>query len=590
MRIAPPLDQKSGARNSPFAVRRGALQSATVMTPPGLKRRFLQVGTRRVHYFRAGEGPPAVLIHSSPANARLLMKEVAQLSRDYTVFAFDTPGFGLSDPLPLATMTVADLADALAETLDAIAMPRCPVFGTHTGAAIALELGVRRPDRVSGLVLDGVPAFTDAECEAYFGDYFRTLPLSDLGGHYADTWTRFRDQSTWFPWCERIPAHLNSYDLSPPHSTDLWVSMYFEAAEHYTPAYRAASFYGARALAAIAELRVPAVFTATDTDMLYPHLERFPPLRHDQAIVPIGNSYERKRELTAQAFARYGSDGPAPVPSGTIGSAATVARQFVDGPAGPLHLRYAGDRSAPALLLLHDAPGSSEQAEPLIAALSAQFFVIAPDLPGNGESAAFAEPPTLAALAGAAQDVLDALAVESAVAYGIGFGSSVALELARSDPARISALALQGVLLPDETERTTLRANYAPPIEIAPDGGHWYRTWLMLRDSQIYWPWYDRRLDALRRIDADFSARPLHRWTMDVLRSRASYGHLVDAALADELDLALPDLAVPVALIQNRHTPLSVYDARAQALLPEATVIREGASVGPALASWLGTL
>ena len=134
-------------------------------------RRFQQVGDRRVHYFRSGDGPPAVLIHSSPANARLLFKEIERLSRDFTVFAFDTPGFGLSDPLPLTTMTVADLADAMARTLDAIAMPRCPVFGTHTGAAIALELGVRHPERMTVLVLDGVPAFTDAECDAFFGDY-----------------------------------------------------------------------------------------------------------------------------------------------------------------------------------------------------------------------------------------------------------------------------------------------------------------------------------------------------------------------------------------------------------------------------------
>ena len=247
-----------------------------------VKRRFLQIGQRRVHYFRAGEGPPAVLVHSSPANARLLLKEMECLAPGHTVFAFDTPGFGLSAPLPGEVLTVADLADALAETLDAIAMPRCPIFGTHTGAAIALELGVRHPERATGLVLDGVPAFTAAECEAYFGTYFQKMLPSDLGGHYAEAWTRFRDQSVWFPWTNRTPANHNPYDLGPAQSTHLWVQMFFEAAEGYVPAYRAASFYGARAVAAAAALTLPAVYCATDTDMLHPHLARLPPMKPGQ--------------------------------------------------------------------------------------------------------------------------------------------------------------------------------------------------------------------------------------------------------------------------------------------------------------------
>lgn len=538
-----------------------------------IQRRFLRVGTRRVHYFRAGDGPPAVLIHSSPANARLLMKEIEELSRDHTVFAFDTPGFGLSEPLPPGILTVADLADAMAETLAAIAMPRCPMFGTHTGAAIALEFGVRHPGRITGLVLDGVPAFTDDECARFFGTYFRTMPPSELGGHYADAWTRFRDQSMWFPWTNRTPDHLNPYDPGPPHSTHLWVSMFFEAAEHYAPAYRAASFYGARAIAAIAELTAPAVFTATDTDMLYPHLDRFPPLRDTQAIVPIGASNMRKRALVAESFARFGAEGPAPADCDAITSTTKIERQFVDGGAGQIHLRYAGDRSAPALLLFHDAPGSAEQAEPLITALARRFFVIAPDLPGNGESDGWTAAPTIDQLADAAGQVLDRLGVGDAVLYGIGFGSSVALAFARRWPGRVRAVALQGLPLPAAAERAALQAHYAPPIAIEADGAHWYRTWLMLRDSQVYWPWYDRRLSTLSRVEADFSARALHRWTMDVMRAHASYGHLIAAALARDSEPDLLRLTVPLALVPDDRTPLSVYIERARALCPDATMI-----------------
>lgn len=526
-----------------------------------VRRRFLRVGERRVHYFRAGGGPPAVLVHSSPANARLLMKEIKHLAAAHTIFAFDTPGFGLSDALPGETLTVPDLADAFAATLDAIGMPPCPIFGTHTGAAIALEFGVRHPQRVTGLVLDGVPAFTDAECARYFGDYFRTLPLSDLGGHYADTWTRFRDQSIWFPWTGRAPEFLNAYDLSPPHSTHLWVQMFFEGAETYAPAYRAASFYGARALAAAAELTVPVAYCATTTDMLHPHLDRLPPMKSGQRIVDIGDSFERKRALIAQCFADFGAAGPAPADRDAIEPRAGIARQFIDGRTGQLHLRYAGDPASPALLLFHDAPGSAEQAEPLISALAGRFLVIAPDLPGNGESDA-APGAALADYVAEAAQLLDRLGIDRVLAYGVGFGASAALAFAQARPDRVAALVVQGLPLPTEPERADLAANYAPPIAIEPDGAHWYRTWLGLRDTQVYFPWYDRRQAALRGVAGELGTRPLHRWTMDVMRARESYADVIRAALDQDAAEVLRGVSVPLIQVRDPATPLSAHDAR----------------------------
>jgi pimeloyl-ACP methyl ester carboxylesterase len=265
-----------------------------------------------------------------------------------------------------------------------------------------------------------------------------------------------------------------------------------------------------------------------------------------------------------------------------------MARQFIEGGAGQLHLRYAGARDAPPLLLLHDAPGSSEQAEVTIRELAKRFFVIAPDLPGTGESDPWKTPPTLATLSDAAVEVLDRLEVAEAFTYGIGFGSSVALQLARSAPDRVSAVALQGVLLPDVHDRAALHAHYAPPIAIEPDGSHWYRTWLMLRDMQVYWPWYDRRQVSLRRTVADFEARTLHRWTMDVMRARASYEHPIRAALAEDAAPLLQALAMPVALVRDVATPLSVFDDRARALRPDAFAVEAGDNMAAALATFFG--
>ena len=541
-----------------------------------IKRRFVQVGDRRVHYLRAGEGPPVVLIHSSPANAWLLVEEIERLAKDYTVFAPDTPGFGLSQALPLDPMTVADLADALADTLAAMEMPTCPMFGSHTGAAIALEFGARHPDRITGLVLDGVPAFTPEEYQALFGDYFRPFPVTDLGGQYAEVWTRFRDQSIWFPWSGREPENLNAYDLGAPQSTHLWASMYFEAADTYKPAYRAALKSGPDALIAAAKLTKPAIYTATETDMLFPHISRLPPLKPGQEVRNIGSSYAAKRELIAEGFKRFGGAVSAPPDHDEIGSSRGLGRQFVDArDGGQLHLRYAGSRSSPPLLLLHDAPGSAAQWEVLILALSQSWFVIAPDLPGTGQSDLFvAGQPSMRDYVDEISALLDWLRIPSVHAYGIGFGASVALAIAAHHPERVVGVALRGLLLPDAEERRDLAAEYSPSIEIDRDGGHWYRTWLMLRDSLVWWPWYDRRKTALRRAPTDFDAQRLHDWTVDVMRSRHGYAHLIHAALDDDAAITLTELAVPLLRLHDPLVPLCRYDEESARLRPDAAALR----------------
>ena len=538
-----------------------------------IQRRFLKVGDRRVHYVRAGNGPPAVLIHASPANAWEMLPAIEQLAPQFTCFAFDTPGFGLSDPLTTSELTLADLADSLAECMRLIGLPPCPIYGRHTGAAIALELAVGHPARVTGVVLDGLSAFTAEECASIFEGYFPPMPVDELGGHFARTWTRFRDHLIWFPWFMRQPGNLNGYDLDPPARIQNLVMMYFYAAKTYLPVYRAALSHGQRALTAVSALGRPAVIMALETDMLYPHLARLPPLKTGQEIRAIGQSIDLKHKLVAESFARFGSAGSAPPGGGEIGTSPTVEYQFVDIACGQfrrqLHVRFAGDRSAPPLLLLHDAPGSARFLEPLVTLLSSHYFVCAPDLPGCGES-----PPLpggtreMADFAAAVVEMCRGMGLDRPLVYGIGFGSSVAIALATAWPAAVSGLVLRGVLLPDPGQRDDLRRHYAPEIALEKDGSHWYRTWLMLRDSLIYWPWYDQRFQSLRRVSGDFGAARLHAWTFDVMKQPECYGHVIQAACNFDAGAALAAIDAPVLFCVDPATPLSACDSRLQTMFP----------------------
>ena len=60
----------------------------------------------------------------------------------------------------------------------------------------------------------------------------------------------------------------------------------------------------------------------------------------------------------------------------------TIAVDGVD-----IFYREAGDPDAPAILLLHGFPSASHMFRDLIPELSGQYRVVAPDLPGFGQSA-----------------------------------------------------------------------------------------------------------------------------------------------------------------------------------------------------------
>jgi pimeloyl-ACP methyl ester carboxylesterase len=509
-----------------------------------IERRFIAVDGRRVHYRKMGKGPPAVMLHASPANSTMVLAEMAAAAPYFTCYAFDTPGFGQSDPLPGDDLTVADLAAATAAAMRTLGLPACPVFGTHTGAAVALELGVGWPEQVSGLVLDGLPAFNDAEIASLFDGYFASFPADPLGAHFTTIWVRFRDQFTWFPWTSRHVSRLNAIDRPTPEDIQFWVMMYNDCRKTYMAAYRAACFYGSAALRAVEALTLPAVFMATEEDMLFGHLDRLPPLRPLQRILRLGQDVKAKHAAIVECL-RAMPSGPVKtiaMPTTPVGTDPAV--QFIDTPDGQIFARCYGDRTNPAVMLLHDAPGTGLSLEAVARSMAADAYVILPDLPGTGDSDAPAQDrPILEAAASALGAVADALGLESYIIAGVGCGCAVAAQAVELDDPRVTAILLDQMPEPDERIAQAI----APDIPLSPEGSHWLQVWLMLRDGQIYRPWFDGSIASQRRTQGNFDADWLHDQTFALMKSRETYHRVARAAYRCDSASALSRASAPVS-------------------------------------------
>ena len=99
----------------------------------------------------------------------------------------------------------------------------------------------------------------------------------------------------------------------------------------------------------------------------------------------------------------------------------------------------------PLVVLIHGLAGSSQTWEPVIGGLAEHCTVLAPDLPGHGESAKpFDGDYSLGSLASSVRDVIVALGYERATVVGQSLGGGVAMQFAYQFPTRCERLVLVG--------------------------------------------------------------------------------------------------------------------------------------------------
>ena len=149
------------------------------------------------------------------------------------------------------------------------------------------------------------------------------------------------------------------------------------------------------------------------------------------------------------------------------------------------------------LFVLPHAPGSSLLYEALILVRTGIFDRLSRTrqksdaLPGNSQS--------VETWADAAAKVLDKLNVSTVRLYGHNGGAAVAVELAERLGGRVIGLVLDAPCFLRDEERKTLPSRYAPEVLPAWEGSHWLRAWHHQRDSELWWPWFERTYLAARK-------------------------------------------------------------------------------------------
>ena len=105
-------------------------------------------------YTKQGSGPPLLLLHGNGEDGTYFIHQMAEFSRDFTVYAIDTRGHGQS-PRGRAPFTISQFAEDLLAFMDQQGLTKADILGFSDGGNIALTFALRHPDRVRRLILNG---------------------------------------------------------------------------------------------------------------------------------------------------------------------------------------------------------------------------------------------------------------------------------------------------------------------------------------------------------------------------------------------------------------------------------------------------
>jgi len=452
-----------------------------------------------------------------------------ELADEFTVIAPDTPGNGLSAPLPPGS-TMADFADGVADFLAEIGVERFIVYGFHTGAACALAIALRHPGRNVAAIANGYIQMDAAELADVLEQYLPPFRIEWSGAHLAWSWARIREQYIFFPWYRRTEAARLRTGLPRTELLHAAVMDLLRAGDGYRHAYHAAFTFDRAA--AVRQVTIPTLVMVSKTDALSHYLER---LQAPGKWVRIErpNDYAAARQILAE-FARQYRDRATVVPASAPARAQPeqLWADCLSVDHGSVYSLRNTDAPGRPLLFVHDTAGSALGMAHLMKRWIGRRPVLAIDLPGNGESEL---PPSLEGdalrhLTVVTQATWLSQAVRVAgyddvdVCAQGGGGAAVAWELARLHPTLVASTHIANRLVSSEAARAEMLARDCVPIHLDPHGTHLLQVWNRVRDEFLFEPWYHyKRENVLSNRIAELAPDLVHQRTLDMLKCLPRY-------------------------------------------------------------------
>ena len=239
-----------------------------------IHRGFADIGALQVHYRQIGamDAAPLVMIHPSPGSSKQLSGLMTALAAlGHKVVAPDTAGNGDSAALDMAQPEIGDLAAHALAAVDTLGLGQFDLYGSHTGASIAMEIAIAHPERVRRLVIDGMGLYPGEMQAEVLAQYAREITPDTEATHLMKVWHFCRDQYLFWPYYNRTADGRLPNGLPPAQELHEFVVEVLKAMGTYHQSYRAAFRHPKRDRLPL--IKVPTLVCASSSDMLRGYFE-----------------------------------------------------------------------------------------------------------------------------------------------------------------------------------------------------------------------------------------------------------------------------------------------------------------------------
>jgi pimeloyl-ACP methyl ester carboxylesterase len=119
----------------------------------------VKAGDHHVHFRKTGNGPPVLLLHGGANESSDWMETMAVLSKEYSVYAPDIIGYGLSDK-DKDGYSLSDFTESILALMRILNLDTVFMVGHSLGGRVCLEIAFSHPEMVRKLVLIDTAGFS----------------------------------------------------------------------------------------------------------------------------------------------------------------------------------------------------------------------------------------------------------------------------------------------------------------------------------------------------------------------------------------------------------------------------------------------
>ncbi len=276
-----------------------------------IHKRTVTVKGKRIFFQTLGKGPALALFHASPFSSDMLLPFAQQLSGYFTVFCIDTPGYGRSEGFDAPPKDLSAYSELLPEFFDHLGIEKLSIYGSATGAQLAVRFALDHPERVNHVYLDNAAHFNSELRAQILEHYFPDLTPRLDGSHLDTVWDIASNLFLYFPWCFKTEEFALNRPQLPPVVLHGIALTYLDAGEKYHYAYRVAFIHekGEHVQA----LTVPTTIFRWDESIILPYIDAL--LDHDlpehvKAKRLAGPPEERFQGMVAHMQQQHAQDKP----------------------------------------------------------------------------------------------------------------------------------------------------------------------------------------------------------------------------------------------------------------------------------------